>query len=347
MTFTFSKLSRALFTVATLSSCAAFTATAAQTIPTITPKVLVVTMFGSEAQPWLEHQQLTQNYEIPGLSREYPALHCNETGLCMVTTAMGYANASATLTALEFAPQVDLTNSYIIIAGIGGVDPDQGTLGSAHWARYAIDGGLTHRIDARQMPKDWTTGTFALGSNKPGEKPKWSAGTEVFHLNDALVDKAYALSKHVALLDSDAADKDRQQFTDSAKAQSKPFVSICDTISNDTFWVGSKIAKAMDNYAATLTDGKANVCTTQMEDNASLTALQRGADADKLDFNRILVLRTASDFDQEAPGQTPIEALAANGSGYEPAEVNAYRVANAVASNIIIRWDEWQNGTPQ
>ena len=53
-----------------------------------------------------------------------------------------------------------------------------------------------------------------------------------------------------------------------------------------------------------ISDGAARYCTTQMEDNATLTALRRGADAGRLDFDRVAVLRTASNFDREPPGKT-------------------------------------------
>ena len=52
----------------------------------------------------------------------------------------------------------------------------------------------------------------------------------------------------------------------------------------DTYWHGSMIAEGMEEWAKAVTDGAANYCTTQMEDNATLTALRRGADAGLLDF---------------------------------------------------------------
>ncbi|QSX32088.1 purine nucleoside permease [Shewanella avicenniae] len=317
-------------------------ASAATEAPAITPKVLIVTMFGEEAAPWQQQANLSQRYPLAGLSAKYPELKCNTKGVCMVTTDMGYANAATTLTALAFNPQVDLRQSYIIIAGIGGVNPEYGTLGSAHWAQYAVDGGLVHRMDARQMPAGWPHGLFALGATQPGEAPKWRAGTEVFQLNATLVDKAYQLTKNVALFDSKEAAADRRIYPQGSVAAGAPFVSVCDTVSADTFWVGSAIAKAMEQHAAVLTDGKAKICTTQMEDNASLAALKRGSDAGKLNFSRVLVLRTGSDFDQEGPGQTAADALAANGSGYQPAMINAYRVANALTDEIIHHWPQWQ-----
>ncbi|MBN9068827.1 MAG: purine nucleoside permease, partial [Rhizobiales bacterium] len=166
----------------------------------ITPKVLVVTMFEvpgdtpGEAQRWIENEKLTTRIAIPGLSKAFPDLLCNEEGLCLVTTSMGYANAASSISALVHSDRLDLSHSYILIAGIAGVDPADGTLGSAHWARYAIDGGLQWYIDPRQIPKEWSTGRLGIFSPTPKDKPKPDYGTEVFHLNEKLTQRAYDLS---------------------------------------------------------------------------------------------------------------------------------------------------------
>ncbi|MBF9003571.1 purine-nucleoside phosphorylase [Vibrio nitrifigilis] len=327
-----------------LSSGCVTTPQSSDSAQTISPKVLIVTMFGSEAKPWLETNTFTHSYHIAGLSAEYPELKCNGKGICLVTTAMGYANAASTMSAVALSPQLNLRDTYFIISGIGGVDPNDGTLGSANWARYVIDGGLIHEIDSRQIPQDWTSGLLALGATKPSEKAKWSAGTEVYKLNDALVNKAYKLTANVALSDGEQAQKYRQQYKAGTPGAQTPKVSICDTLSSDTYWHGSDIAKSMQAYTTMVTNGKANYCTTQMEDNASLTALKRGAEAGKLDFNRILVMRTGSNFDREAPNQTPIESLSAKSGGYMPAVINAYRVSNTLAQKIVTDWPHWENG---
>ncbi|RJG43486.1 purine nucleoside permease [Mesorhizobium sp. DCY119] len=312
---------------------------------TMTPKVLVITMFGGETKPWLEGEKLDRKIAVPGFSKEYPDVACDDKGLCVMTTAMGYANAASSVSALVYSNLFDLKQSYILIAGIAGVDPDEGTLGSAHWARYAIDGGLRHDIDPRQIAADWPSGIVALGASKPGEKPKWAAGTEVYQLDEALLQKAFALSKDVELADNDDAKAYRASYP-SAPGNAAPAVSICDTVSIDTYWHGSKIAEGMGAWSTMMTDGKANYCTTQMEDNASLTALRRAADAGLLNFDRIALLRTASNFDREAPNQTPAQSLSAKSGGFGPATANAYRVGAKVAHSIIEDWDGWEKGVP-
>lgn len=312
---------------------------------TTAPKVLVITMFGAEAKPWLEGHKLDNKIAVPGLSKEYPEVACNDQGLCNMTTAMGYANAASSVSALVYSGLFDLKKTYIVIAGIAGVDPSDGTLGSAHWARYAIDGGLRHDIDPRQVPADWTSGIVGLGASRPGEKPKWGSTTEVYQLNEQLLQKAYELSKDAELADSDDAKAYRAAYA-KAPGNAAPAVSICDTLSVDTYWHGSKLAEGMGEWVALMTDGKGNYCTTQMEDNASLTALRRGADAGLLDFDRVALLRTASNFDREAPSQTAAESLSAKSGGFGPATTNAYRVGAKLTDTIIGNWDAWEKGVP-
>lgn len=333
-----------LFSSALLLSAAALSSTASAA-DVIAPKVLVITMFGGEAKPWLEGRKMETRIAVPGLSKEYPEVACDPLGLCNMTTAMGYANAASSVSALVYSDRFDLRNTYILIAGIAGVDPTDGTLGSAHWAQYAIDGGLRHEIDPRQIPADWPSGTVALGAKKPGEKASWGSGTEVYKLNEALVQKAFALTKSVELSDSPDAQAYRAKYA-AAPGNAAPAVTICDTLSVDTYWHGSKIAESMGAWVSLLTDGKGNYCTTQMEDNASLTALRRGADAGLLDFDRVAVLRTASNFDREAADQTPMESLSAKSGGFGPSTENAYRVGVAYANDIIGNWAQWEKGVP-
>ena len=161
------------------------------------PRVLVITMFGGEAKPWLDGEALTQKVALPGLSKAYPEVACSDDGLCMMTTGMGYANAASSIAALVFSGRFDLTKTYFLISGIAGVDPAMGTLGSAHWARFAVDGGLQNEIDAREAPADWSAGYLAIGAPAPGEKAEPRYGDEVYRLNEDLLQAAFRLTKDV------------------------------------------------------------------------------------------------------------------------------------------------------
>ena len=311
----------------------------------VAPKVLVVTMFAGEAKPWLESRTFDTRVPVPGLSAAAPEVACDAQGLCLMTTSMGYANAAASTAAVALSDRFDLAKTYVLIAGIAGVDPNDGTTGGAFWARTAVDAGLMHAIDPRQIPQGWPNGMVGLGADATGEKPEWSAGTEVVALNHALAERAFAMTRDVALADSDTARAYRAAYPQAA-AKAPPAVALCDTASSDTYWHGSLIAEGVEAWTALLTDGAANYCTAQMEDNATLAALQRAADAGRLDFDRVALLRTASNFDREPPGKTPIESLTADSGGFGPATTNAFRVGSAFADAVIADWASWSEGVP-
>ncbi|HEX9168020.1 MAG TPA: purine nucleoside permease [Roseiarcus sp.] len=314
--------------------------------PPLAPKVLVITMFAGEAKPWLDGASFQRKIMVPGLAKAFPDVTCSDDGLCMTTTGMGYANAASSISAIVLSRKLDLTKTYFIIAGIAGVAPALGTLGSAHWARYAVDGGLQNEIDAREIPPGWSSGYLEIGAPAPGQKAEQDYGDQVYRLNEDLLQAAFRLTKDVELVDSDAAKAYRAKYAEPA-ATAPPQVSICDTISSDTWWFGDRLAEAMTASARLITDGQANPCTTQQEDNATLTALKRGADAGLLDFNRIAILRTAADFDREPPGEVAAESLTARTGGFLPSVVNAHRVAARLARAIVDDWATWSAGPPK
>jgi purine nucleoside permease len=324
----------------TLVAALVLAAPALATEPLLAPKVLVVTMFPGETMPWLENEALPLKVTLPGLTKANPDVACSEVGLCVLTTGMGYANAASSIASLVFGGRLDLTKTYFIICGIAGVDPTEGTLGSVHWARFAVDAGLLYEIDAADAPPDWDAGLHAF------DKGQEQYGDIVYRLNEDLLRAAYRLSKDVELVDDDAAKAYRAKYPEPAAA-APPKVTICDTISSDTWWFGTRLAAAMMAHAKDVASGEAKPCTTQQEDNATLTALKRGADAGLIDFNRIAALRAASDFDREPPGETAAGSILARTGGYPIAVTNAYRAASALAHAIAADWETWKAGPPK
>ena len=166
-------------------------------------KVLIINMFSLEAAPWLDALKPTREIRVPGLSSDYPVVKCTADAVCEMVTGMGHANAAASMMAVLYSGAFDLRRTYMIIAGIAGMDPERGTIGSAAWARYLVDGGIAHEIDAREMPHRWQAGYFGVLTDGPGQVPRFEYRTEVFRLDEALLQKALSLSKSVALEDSE------------------------------------------------------------------------------------------------------------------------------------------------
>lgn len=310
-------------------------------------KVMIVTMFGPEAKVWLDHLGPWDAIRIPGLSAIYPDVHCNRQNICVMTTDMGHANAAASLMALTFSDQFNLRQTYFLIAGIAGIDPMQGTLGSAAWAKYLVDFGAQWEIDSREKPKEWPSGFVAIGGKSPSDLPRIVNHTEVFDLNPKLVDAAYVLSRDVILADSPEAKATRTKYT-YAPANEPPKVIECDTLSDDTWWAGSLIGDRARAWTKQLTHENGTYCTSQEEDNATYMALKRAASAGRTDLLRVAVLRTGSDFDRPYQGQSASDALFSfeSAGGFVPAVENLYRTGLPLITNIAEHWQRWRDGVP-
>lgn len=318
-------------------------------------KVVVVTMFElgadtgdrpGEFQFWVERAKLDRVIPFPMGWRD---LRMNADGVLGVCTGVGTAKAAATIMALGMDPRFDLTKAYWVVAGIAGIDPLDGSIGSAAWAEWVLDGDLAHEIDAREIPSDWKTGMIPLRKSKPYEMPKAPDEGEVYRLEPGLVEWAYQLTKGVELVDSEAMKAQRERFG-AAAAKRAPFVMKGDTMSSGTFWHGKKLSEWANDWTKYHTDGQGNYVTTAMEDTGTLQSLTWLAKAGKVDRKRVLVLRTASNFDQQREGITAPESLAETKIGgyvaFVPSLEAAYRVGSVVVNELVRGWKQYQSVIP-
>jgi purine nucleoside permease len=314
----------------------------------VAPKVMIISMFGPEGQVWLDKLGPWREITVPGLSPDYPVVRCNKAEVCVMTTGMGHTNAAVSTTALVLSRVFDLSKTYFLISGIAGINPEVGTVGSVGWARYLVDFGIQWEIDAREIPAGWTTGYLGINTKSPTEKPPLDYRTEVFQLDEALLQKAYALSKGLSLSDGAEAQAARAKFP-SAPANQPPSVLLCDTLAGDTWFSGTALGQRATEWTRLLTDGKGVYCTTQQEDNATYEALKRGAALKLLDIKRLAVLRGGSDFDRPAPGQSSGDNLLnyqAQG-GFVITLNNLYLAGSPLVLDISKRWHLWKNGVPK
>ncbi|XP_055348317.1 uncharacterized protein LOC129595356 [Paramacrobiotus metropolitanus] len=310
----------------------------------ISPKILLITMFDKEADIWLksDYKITAVNVTMPGLASRYPAVNCDAAGnICHITTDEGEINAALTLTALVDSTFFDFKKTYFFITGIAGINPDVASLGSATFAKYAVQVDLNYEFFHGDYPADWPVGYVPLGAKKPNVMPVWFYGTELYELNEALRDRAVAAAATAKLTDHDSIKKYRQQWRQRV-AQQPPGVVKCDTATANIYWKGKVLGDYFANYTTIVTEGRGRYCTTQQEDNASLGALIRGAARGVLDFGRIIILRTGADFDRPAPGMTAVEQLLGErGShGGSMALTNMLLAGKPVVDDIIRNWDK-------
>jgi purine nucleoside permease len=331
--------------------------TAAGATP-IRVKVVVVAMFElgedtgdapGEYQLWVEREHLDQIFPLPA---GYHHVRMNRDGVLGMVTGVATAKAAASIMALGLDPRFDLSKAYWVIAGIGGGDPADVSLGSAVWANHVIDGDIGYEIDAREIPADWPTGFVPLRKTMPYEQPvKAQLDGEAYTLNQDLVAWAYKLTKDVSLTDSEEMRVSRARYIGLPNAMKPPFVTRGDTLSAGTFWHGTRMDEWANEWTRYYTGGQGNYMIAAMEDTGTLQALTFLDQAGRADLQRVLVLRTVSNYDREAPGLSPAESLKNMAGGkyaaYLPSLEAAERVGDKVVRDIVGHWAEREGNIPR
>jgi purine nucleoside permease len=318
-------------------------------------KIVVIAMFEvgqdtgdapGELQYWVERDHLDQVYPLPA---GYHAARMNSSGEMAILTGQGTAHAAATIMALGLDPRFDFSHAYWLIAGIAGGSPDRISLGSAAWARWVVDGDLGYEIDPREMPQDWSTGYVPLRKTRPFEPPAAPLDGQVYELNTGLAQWAYNLTRNTPLPDADALKEIRVKF-DGAASQRPPFVTMGDEISSSTYWHGKLSDAWAGEWVNYFTGGKGQFATTAMEDTGTLQSLRYLAQAGRANWQRILVLRTVSNFDQQPRGTTAADSLAhqriGTYSAYLPSLEAAYKVGHVMVEEVLSHWPRYADAEP-
>ena len=276
--------------------------------------VLVITMFDLENQAWLQNEQLPTTIDVPGAFRP---VRCNAGKLCVAEIGQGKSNAATTMMAILGSDRFDFSHAYFLTAGIAGTPPDQGTLGGAALARWVVDFDLGNHLVPAEAP------------GVPfGYRPVQDYKTAAYQLDSALVDKAFGWTQNVKLADSPEAATERAPYP--GQAGRTPQVSVCDTMTGDDFFSGKALSETASHIMKVRTMGAGTYCTTQMEDNATATALAAHGY-----LNRYLALRTMCNFDQPYPGQSVVDHLDATSAGFELAVENQYRLGKVLVEQLL------------
>jgi len=322
-------------------------------------KVVVVAMYENgaargddpgELQFWVERLPLDTQLEFPTGESD---LYLNDEGVLALVTGGGIPNATASVMALGLDPRFDLSKAYWLIAGVAGGDPQDMSLGSAAWARHVVDGDLAYEIDSREIPADWPYGLFPLGTKEPVSSPAdldtgWSLSTISFRLNRQLVDWAYSITRNLELTDTANLAEYRKFYDGYPLAQRAPFVTVGDTLSSSTYWHGELLNLWANDWLHVYAGPDANFMTSNMEDSGTLTALHRLARTGLVDKDRILVLRTASNFTMQPPGKS---AVWSKTTPYpdrgRPALESAFVVGNTVVQALLADWSQYRDRLPE
>ncbi|MEO0574317.1 MAG: purine nucleoside permease [Pseudomonadota bacterium] len=322
-------------------------------------KVVVMAMFErgeptgdspGELQFWLERGTFDEQHEFVMGEAD---LYTSKDGVMVVLLGGGIPNATASVMALGVDPRFDFSKAYWLVAGISGADPDDLSLGSAAWARHVVDGDLLYEIDGREIPSHWPYGMVPLGAKEPTQNPEdvyggWTLDTISFSLNPGLVQWAYDLTRDITLNDAPGMREFRKQYAGYAAAQRPPFVTIGDTLSSSTYWHGELLNTWANDWLKLYAGKDANFMTSNMEDSGTLTALHRLDRAGYVDAERVLVLRTASNFTMPPKGKTAAwSKTAPYPDDGIPSMDAAYIVGNTVVQALVQGWDAFEDTLPQ
>ena len=198
-----------------------------------------------------------------------------------------------------------------------------------------MDGDLGYEIDAREIPRRWSTGYLPLRKSEPFEQPVRSElEGEVYQLNAGLVDWAFALTRSLKLPDDQTLRAARARYKGFPNARKAPFVAEGDVLSASTFWHGELLNQWANQWVKYYTQGKGNYMIAAMEDSGTLQALTFLKAAGRVDLNRVLVLRAASNYDRPPPGVSPAGNLKTmNAGGY-----SAFRQSLESAERVGDAW---------
>ena len=346
-----------------------FLASVAQGAEVIQPKVIVIATYEvgkdkgdvpGELQYWVERANLDQVIKVPGI--EHP-LVTDGKGLYAMVSGTTSRSAIAMMT-LAMDARFDLRHTYFLLDGIAGADPANMSIGSAAWIQWAVDGDPAYEIDNRETPAAWPYGIIALGATKPGQAPPnidntpisgvsddgaGGVGRVAYQINPSLVTWAYGLTKGIALTDNDALAAWRAKFTGFPNAQKAPSVIEGTSLGTDKFWHGPIMNHWGEDWVSMYTRNAAPMVMSDCEDQGVCLALQQLDRLHKIDFQRFLILRTASNYTVPSPGVTPEKSLfdnLATSPGYIPSLDAGYKVGSVVTAELLKNWAKYRDQVP-
>lgn len=326
------------------------------------PRVVVVAYFEvgndtgdrpGELQLWVERDHLDRSIAVPGMSR--PVRMSADGREMAITIGPGNINPAVNLMALGSDSRFDLRKTKWLIAGIAGISALDGTIGDAVWTDFVIDGALLKSIDPREKPASWPDGFMSLDGEDPfaakgganwetdvrtwtGDGARANRRGNVVRLNTALMRWAFDLTRGIKLPEDAGMRKVRESYGGEGETGKGPSVRWGANIGGQTFWHGRLMDAWAHRWVAFETDGVAHLGTTAMNDTGTLLALQSLTQQSKADWNNVLLLRTASNFDMQPKGRSAADTLAEERHGAYSAYIPALDAAYLVGHRVVDAW---------
>jgi len=298
-----------------------------------------------EFQFWAERENWGQPVVVPGLDHPVLTDGNGTIGIVSGTTV----RSSNQIMALVMSGKYDFSKTYWVVNGIAGVNPAAASIGSAAWARYVIDGDVAYEIDAKEADPSWPYAIMPIGSRVPNQKPAregWEPDDMAYPLNPVLVAWAFALTKDTQIPDTDGMKAYRATYTGFPEAMKPPFVLLGETFGSCRYWHGRAMTQWASDWTKLWTDDKGLFAMSDMEDQGIAAALSRLSKMGRVDFQRVLFLRTASNYCMQAPNQDVSKSLHSEYAGFIPSLEAAYRVGSQVTHELAAHWQVYGDTPP-
>ncbi|KAH8692006.1 purine nucleoside permease-domain-containing protein [Talaromyces proteolyticus] len=301
----------------------------------VSPKILIIANefeFG-----YLEAYNFTTLYTGALFEQVFA---CTADGtICKLECGQELVSASQ-ITSLLLIPGVDLTKSYIIITGTGGVNPKYGTAGGAAISTFSIQWEWGDMFLGADLPVNFSGQYFSSYAQDAPYKYPVTVGTEVYKLNEALVDRFYKVGSTVAYQDVPPFLQDLRATYEYDMAKQAPFLARCDTVSSQIYWHGSVAGENVEYYSNVITTGQARPCNTNEDDQGRLLALFLGAVYKRIDFGRVAMIKAFSNFDRPPPQLTAYQSRFFVGeAATEPGLRNSWKTIEAVVDDVLENWE--------
>lgn len=301
-----------------------------------------------EFQPWVEGEKLSEKVAFPAGVHDIYTESTHH--ILYVVTGTTLSPAASSVMALGFDPRFDLSKAYWIVSAISGFDQNVASVGSVSWADYVVS-DISKYIDPREAPKNWPYGYYMITAQKPnqyvvsgGEGPDGSIDHAMtYKLNPALVKWAYDLTKDLPLVDAPALQMERKRRVTKA-AKQLPSVVVGGDFAADAFWHGKIMTQFARDWVKMLSQNQSNFVESNMEDAGIMEAMKRLTRSGRADMSRVLISRSASNYTEQAPGQTAVQSANDTFSGEAEALENGYKVAAKALHEIVDNWSKFENG---
>jgi purine nucleoside permease len=328
-------------TITTVTTSAPMSTTSSSLLTTATPGAPVspkIVFIANEFEfGYLEAYNFTTIYTGALFEQVFA---CTADGtICKLVCGQELVSASQ-ITALLLIPGVDLTKSYIIITGTGGVNPKYGTAGGAAISTFGIQWEWGDMFLGDDLPANFSGQYFSSYAQDAPDKYPVTVGTEVYKLNDALVDRFYNVGRKDLYEDVPPSLQALRATYEYNAARQSPFLARCDTVSSQVYWHGSVAGENVEYYSNVITTGQAHPCNTNEDDQGRLLGLFLGAVYKKIDWGRVSMIKAFSNFDRPPPQLTAYQSRfyvgeAATGPGLR----NAWKTVMAVADDVLKHWE--------